>query len=318
MGWTIYCHTHIESGRRYIGLTKQTMERRWASHVSKSRSAKGGRWHFPNAIRKYGPKAFSHEILAVCDTLEEANRIEREKIVEFKTRDPEFGFNLAEGGGSQPHPIRRNPWDDPEFRAKHIGCHKFLHTAEARANNKVALNTPESKAKRSAASKEVTSRPDVLAKISAAAAGRVVTKAQRQQLASARRGKKHSVETIAKIAEANKNIPEARRAKLSAASKRAWMRPEVRAKIVSANTGRRHSQETRSRIGAASKKFMQELRIERRRYVEVDGKITHKMCPHHGLVPVADCSIGMYKNGEPRVLCLKCSRLSDKKRGWRR
>jgi group I intron endonuclease len=118
--WTIYCHIHIDSGRRYIGLTSQTMEKRWNSHICKAKNSKDGRWHFPNAIRKYGPQAFSHEILEVCYDLEVANLAEECWIEFYDTRNPQFGFNLAKGGEHTPHPIRKNPWNNPEYRAKSI------------------------------------------------------------------------------------------------------------------------------------------------------------------------------------------------------
>ncbi len=161
--WTVYCHTHVESGRRYIGLTSRTMERRWNEHVSKSSGSKGGRWHFPNAIRKYGKEAFSHQILEVCSSLEEANEAEDAWIESFSTRNPQFGFNLANGGEHVPHPIRKNPWNDPEYRAKQSeNLKRITQTPQARANNKAALNTPESKARRSAISIEIRSRPEVM------------------------------------------------------------------------------------------------------------------------------------------------------------
>src|SRR5271155_3226832 len=117
--WTLYCHTHIESGRRYIGLTSKTMERRWQKHVYAAlRFSKGGRWHFPNAIRKYGKDVFSHEVLAQSWTVEGANVTEEELILQYGTRNPGLGFNLAKGGAHIPHPIRKNPWDNPEYRAK--------------------------------------------------------------------------------------------------------------------------------------------------------------------------------------------------------
>jgi len=118
MPWTIYCHTLVADGRRYVGLTKRTMGRRWSQHVTQSRSSKGGRWHFPNAIRKYGPEAFSHEVLEVCEDLDVANLAEECWIELLDTRNPEKGFNLAKGGAHIPHPIRRNPWDDPGYRSK--------------------------------------------------------------------------------------------------------------------------------------------------------------------------------------------------------
>lgn len=115
--FTIYCHTHIESGRRYIGQTARSMMRRWSQHVSQSKHAKK-LWYFPNAIRKYGKDAFSHEILKVCISLEEANAYEEYFIDLFRTRDPGFGFNLARGGEHKPHPVLDKPWNRPEFREK--------------------------------------------------------------------------------------------------------------------------------------------------------------------------------------------------------
>ena len=63
MPWTIYCHTHIETGRHYVGLTKKTWQKRWNQHCSQAKSSKDGRWHFPNAIRKYGKEAFTMKSL---------------------------------------------------------------------------------------------------------------------------------------------------------------------------------------------------------------------------------------------------------------
>ena len=168
--WTIYCHTHIATGRRYVGLTSQTMERRWASHCAKAKSAKGGRWHFPNAIRKYGKDAFSHEVLEVCYDLEVANLAEKCWIDLFETRDPTKGFNLAKGGSHTPHPIRKNPWDRPEFREKALAN---LASANARATH----------SGRSTRSKEVNSRPEVRAKMSAATSKQFASPESRQKQA---------------------------------------------------------------------------------------------------------------------------------------
>lgn len=48
--WTIYCHTHIESGKRYIGQTKFTMEYRWR------------RGHVPTLARRLGAAAAFAEL----------------------------------------------------------------------------------------------------------------------------------------------------------------------------------------------------------------------------------------------------------------
>ena len=117
--FTIYCHVHVESGRRYVGLTKLSMTKRWNSHVYTANRLKGERpavtSHFANAIRKYGKDAFSHEVLETAATAEEANDAEKRWIDHYDTRNPEKGFNLAPGGAHAVHPIR-NPWDRPGYR----------------------------------------------------------------------------------------------------------------------------------------------------------------------------------------------------------
>jgi len=159
--WTIYCHIHIESGRRYIGQTKKTWRQRWDQHVCQAKSAKNGYGHFRNAIRKYGKEAFSHQVLESCSTIEAANEAEDAWIESFSTRDPEFGFNLARGGTHKPHDIRNNPWDRPEFREANAGRNvAALMTPQARAAQKAALT----KEVRSAATKAALARPDVQAK----------------------------------------------------------------------------------------------------------------------------------------------------------
>jgi GIY-YIG catalytic domain len=119
MPWVIYCHTHVESGRRYVGLTKTSMLSRWVKHVYQANKADPKRRsHFSNAIAHHGKDAFSHEVLETCETLEDANAAEERWIEELGTRNLEKGFNLMKGGGSQPHPLRKNPWNDPSYREK--------------------------------------------------------------------------------------------------------------------------------------------------------------------------------------------------------
>lgn len=152
--WTIYCHMHIASGRRYVGLTKFTVKHRWNQHCSQAKKS-AGRSHFANAILKHGKDAFSHEILATCDSLEAANAAEERLIEELGTRDPARGFNLMKGGAHTPHTFS-NPWDRPEYRKtmeNHVlpkliaaGC-----SPESQAKSKATLNSPEVREKCAAA-----------------------------------------------------------------------------------------------------------------------------------------------------------------------
>jgi group I intron endonuclease len=184
--FTIYCHTHRESGRRYVGQTKKTWRQRWNQHVYTSeRLVKKGWSHFANAIRKYGKDAFDHEVLEVCHSLEEANAAEERWIELLNSRDPLFGFNIKKGGDHVPHPVR-NPWDRPEFREKGLA---FLAMAndvsqeersarskslwqdpefaeKVTSSTKATKATPEGKARTSAAVKEWRNRPGMREKYS--------------------------------------------------------------------------------------------------------------------------------------------------------
>jgi len=273
--WTIYCHTLISDGRRYVGITKKTMLHRWNQHVAQSRSSKGGRWHFPNAIRKYGKDAFSHEVLQVCNTLEEGNEAEKYWIREYDTRNLEKGFNLAEGGEHTPHPIK-NPWDDPEYRIKStLAAKRRWEDPSIRARNlastKLALNTPESKLKRAASSSAVWTRD----------------------------GYREKASQVARVA-ASKPSNIVRR---SEASKKLWEDSTYRCKLMKVARNR-----------ALSPAFMcqqsEEARLRsvtgHQRYVMSDGVITHKLCRKHGLLPIDECYVGFFRSGSPRIQCKRC------------
>lgn len=101
----IYCHTHIESGKRYVGQSMHGMHARWRKHVSE---ASHSPWAFARAIVKYGEHAFAHEVLEEVTTTADANEAEARWISTLDCRVPN-GYNLAAGGeGSGPaHPLTR-------------------------------------------------------------------------------------------------------------------------------------------------------------------------------------------------------------------
>jgi len=74
------------------------MERRWAAHVREARSPKWSVNTFANAIRRFGPKAFTHEELEVCFSQWDANKAEVRWVEKFNTTDPLLGFNTQRGG----------------------------------------------------------------------------------------------------------------------------------------------------------------------------------------------------------------------------
>ncbi len=93
--YTVYIHTNKVNGKRYIGITRQSVEERW-------RGGKGYRkcTYFCRAILKYGWDGFDHEVFAANLTEDEAINMEKLLIKELETQNPEFGYNIADGGST--------------------------------------------------------------------------------------------------------------------------------------------------------------------------------------------------------------------------
>lgn len=86
--WTVYKHTS-PSGKVYIGITSIVPESRWKKGYGKQTI-------FGKAISKYGWDSFTHEILFIHLTKEEAEAKEIELIKAYKNIN--LSYNDAEGG----------------------------------------------------------------------------------------------------------------------------------------------------------------------------------------------------------------------------
>lgn len=93
--WCVYMHENRENGKKYIGITSQKPTNRW-------QNGEGYQYcpRFYAAIKKYGWDAFRHDILYTGLTQEAAEQLEVDLIAKYGTQDPEKGYNMAEGGGT--------------------------------------------------------------------------------------------------------------------------------------------------------------------------------------------------------------------------
>lgn len=121
--YIIYMYT-FPNGKRYIGKTSATLRQRqrdddWSGYDECPAVF--------NAIKKYKPENIKQEILAEgMMTKDESSAIERYYIALYKTncnryRNPEYGYNLTDGGddGSGPRP---NMCGDNHHNAKPVYC----------------------------------------------------------------------------------------------------------------------------------------------------------------------------------------------------
>lgn len=90
--YTVYQHI-FPNGKRYIGVTRTSLEKRWGYKGRNYRTQLVGR-----AIEKYGWDNIRHEAFAVCDTKEQAEHLERWLVKHFDTTNPQHGYNVLPGG----------------------------------------------------------------------------------------------------------------------------------------------------------------------------------------------------------------------------
>ena len=89
--YTVYVHI-FPNGKRYVGITGQLVNHRW-------QNGKGyiGQPVY-NAICKYGWHNIEHRILYEDITKDEAESYEKELILEWKTYNRRYGYNIEKGG----------------------------------------------------------------------------------------------------------------------------------------------------------------------------------------------------------------------------
>lgn len=90
--YTIYCHL-FPNGKRYVGITKTTLNRRWGNG-NKYKTCR----LVDRAIQKYGWDNIEHIVLDTAESVEEAESKEREYISKFRSDEVEYGYNLLPGG----------------------------------------------------------------------------------------------------------------------------------------------------------------------------------------------------------------------------
>ena len=93
--YTVYMHTVVPTGKRYVGITRQNVKRRWGSNGCAYNKSQ----YFAKAILKYGWDNITHEILYTKLSKEEAEAKEIELIDKLNLTDCSKGYNIAKGGG---------------------------------------------------------------------------------------------------------------------------------------------------------------------------------------------------------------------------
>ncbi len=91
--YCVYVHTNKTNGKKYVGITSMSTEKRWA----RGRGYRSNQL-FYRAIKKYGWDGFDHEILERGLTKQAACEKEIELIRLMQLTNPKYGYNLDKGG----------------------------------------------------------------------------------------------------------------------------------------------------------------------------------------------------------------------------
>ncbi|MBP3630221.1 MAG: GIY-YIG nuclease family protein [Clostridia bacterium] len=93
----IYKITNLINNKVYIGLTTETIEKRWKSHIHCVGKVKR---HLYYAMEKYGVENFIIEEIDRSDSFKTLGELERKYIKEYNSTNEECGYNNTHGGES--------------------------------------------------------------------------------------------------------------------------------------------------------------------------------------------------------------------------
>ena len=92
--YIVYIHIS-PSGKRYVGITGQDINKRWRNGKGYFKNV-----YFARAINKYGWDNFKHEVVATELSKAEAETIEQQLIKKYKSNNKIYGYNIKSGGDS--------------------------------------------------------------------------------------------------------------------------------------------------------------------------------------------------------------------------
>lgn len=91
--YIVYVHTNKKDGKKYVGITCQSPNRRWKNGNGYCLNE-----HFYRAIHRDGWDNFTHEIVKAGLSKEDACKLEKELISLYKSNNEQFGYNKSVGG----------------------------------------------------------------------------------------------------------------------------------------------------------------------------------------------------------------------------
>lgn len=209
--YKIYLITNTENAKKYVGITKFSLEERFSQHIKRG-------FILTEAIQKYGYQNFSIDLIEEVESAERAYELEKYYIQEYNTKVPN-GYNLTDGGdgifGWEATEEYRKECSERVkklHKEKKVGMYGKKHSDETKQKMSLAA---KGKLKPWLQGRKVSD--ETRKKISEINKGRILSEETRKKISENHHnisgennpmfGKKHSPETIEKIKERAKNRP---------------------------------------------------------------------------------------------------------------
>lgn len=128
--YIVYIHTNKTDGKRYVGITSQSPNRRWRNGNGYYENK-----HFYRAICRDGWENFTHEIVLAGVSKAEACEKEKELIAFYKTNDDQYGYNKSTGGESPNEGTAHSNETITKMREAHKG---LVFSEEQKRNMSIA------------------------------------------------------------------------------------------------------------------------------------------------------------------------------------
>lgn len=179
--YTVYMH-RFPNGKVYIGITSQAPNERW-------RGGEGYKNQFVyRAIKKYGWDNIEHIIIISGLSKKEAEEKEIEMISSLMSNNPEYGYNIENGGNC-------------------VGTHSQQTRDKISESNRRRVISEKTRERMSEAQKGKKMSEEAKEKIRLAMTGRRMSEENKRKLIEAHKGKPMSEDQKRKLSEAKKGKP---------------------------------------------------------------------------------------------------------------
>lgn len=178
MKYIIYCIKNEVNGKVYIGYTSKSINERFISHIKKAKNKINRRLY--DSMNHYGYDNFKISELDVCDDKNTAHELESWYIFLFKSKNPNYGYNMTNGGDGG---YTLTNWKDEDI------SDLYKRQAVNRKKTLIAKYGVE----------HVTQIDGVKKKISEKLKGRVITDAHKNKISNILKEKYKNGEIVANI-----------------------------------------------------------------------------------------------------------------------